>query len=224
MKKLIDLHIHSNLSEDGDLSVEEIFRQAIDLSLSAISITDHDSIESISIAKAINREIDIEYIPGVEITTVFSEDGSQQHILGYFIDERNTDLQSVLKRIYNFRVSIAKKRIDALKNIGFELDDGRIWEMAGTRAPTATSIMSEIFNNKKNMPDKRLKAYFHGEKSRNRLPIFYKEYLTEEQPAYVPFESIPVIDGISVIKKAGGIPILAHPIFVKKNEMAKSDY
>lgn len=218
MSKPIDLHIHSDFSEDADLSVDAIFQLATDLRISAISITDHDSLEAIPVARSICDTYRIEYIPGVELTTVFSFDGSQQHVLGYFIDENDAELRSVLEKIYRFRYGIARKRIEALKRIHFALDDDRIWQLTAQRPPTATSIMLEVFNNEKNAGDMRLKDYFHGKKRENRLSNFFREFLTADGAAYVPFESISLEEGIDVIRKAGGIPVLAHPIFVKRRE------
>lgn len=218
MSNPIDLHIHSDFSEDADLSVEEIFQLASDLRISAISITDHDSLESIPVSGSIRDRYRVEYIPGVELTTVFSLDGSQQHVLGYFIDEHDAELRSVLEKIHRFRFSVAQKRIEALKKIHFALDDDRIWQLTAQRPPTATSIMLEVFNNEKNAGDARLKEYFHGSKREDRLSNFYREFLAVNGAAYVPFESISLEEGIDVIRRAGGIPVLAHPIFVKRRE------
>lgn len=214
----IDLHIHSNFSEDGDLSVEEIFKKAQSLSLTVISITDHDSIESIAVAKKIKENYTCDYIPGVEITTIFARDGSQQHILGYFIDEDNHDLIDALSYVHKCRVTIAQKRIEALKKIGFEIDEKRVWEQVSGRAPAATSLVEEVLRNEKNQADRRLTEYYTGTKSENRIPNFYIEYLMQGKAAYVPFVSISLPEGVEVIKRAGGIPVLAHPNFVKNRE------
>ena len=218
MIKIIDLHIHSNFSEDADLSVDEIFRLASNSTLSAISITDHDSINSIGEAKKIKKKYNIEYIPGVEITTVFPVDGSQQHILGYFVDDKNPFLLEALNTIKESRILVTKKRINKLKKIGFALNEERVWEMAGERPPGATSIMLEIFKNEGNSDNEKLYEYLHGAKKNNRLSLFYREYLVDGKSAYIPFQSINVEDGVDVIKKAGGIPVLAHPKFLKKKE------
>ena len=215
MPEKIDLHIHSNFSEDGDLSVEEIFRLAESKNISAIAITDHDSIQSITAAKSICGNYSLEYVPGVEITTVFSADGSQQHILGYFVDEKSTHLIEAISKIENYRINITHKRIEALKKIGFSLDEARIWKMADGRPPGATSITFEILENEKNQNDKRLSDYITGVKKEKRVLNFYRDFLTEGKPAYIPFQSLSVEEGASVIKKAGGIPVLAHPVFVK---------
>jgi predicted metal-dependent phosphoesterase TrpH len=215
MTKRIDLHIHSRYSEDGDFSVPELFSRAGDAGLDCISIADHDSMESIPEARACAGPSGIEYIPGVEITTVFPVDGSQQHILGYFIDGSSAILQAALEKIQGFRLVVARKRIDALKGIGFALDDQNIWAMAAGRSPTATSIMLEVMKNPGNYEDPRLQEYFHGHKKDNRLAYFYREFLLEGRPAYVPFESISTEEGVRTVIEAGSVPVLAHPVFVK---------
>ncbi len=216
MAHLIDLHIHSCYSEDGDYSVDYLFGLAAKIGLSAISITDHDSIESIPDALNASKIYGVEYISGVELTTIY-EDGSQQHILGYYIHD-NPQLSATLKKIGQFRWEIAKRRINKLKGIGFSMNEDNVWEKANNRPPTATAIMLEVFDNPENRNDKRLQEYFEGKKSDNRLMFFYREYLSENMPAYVPFISIPTKEGIDVIKASGGIPVLAHPKFVNGQE------
>ncbi len=218
MIKKIDLHIHSNLSEDADLAVDEIFDLAERSSLSAISITDHDSVESIGKAKKISGKYSVEYVPGVEISTVFPIDKSQQHILGYFVNNTNKELIECLKKISGYRKVIEKQRTEALRNLGFSLDETNIRRMTGNRPSTAVAIMNELFTNKNNINDRRLHVYLHGEKKERRLYYFYKDYFTKQGPAYVQFQSISAQEGIDIINKAGGIPILAHPIMLEKKE------
>ncbi|MEW6527050.1 MAG: PHP domain-containing protein [Spirochaetota bacterium] len=216
MAHRIDLHIHSCYSEDGDYTVDFIFELAKNAGLSTISITDHDSIESIPDALNASKIYGVEYIPGVELTTIY-EDGSQQHILGYYIHD-NPHLNATLKRIGQFRWEIAKRRINKLREIGFTMNEDNVWKKANNRPPTGTAIMLEVFDNPENRNDERLQEYFEGKKSDNRLMFFYREYLAENMPAYVPFVSIPTKEGIDVIKASGGIPVLAHPKFVNGQE------
>jgi len=218
MDKTSDLHIHSHYSEDGDFSVGRIFELAAEQGLSGISITDHDSVESVGDALAVAQESVVEYIPGVELTTVLSVDGSQQHILGYFVDHTDRGFLDLLKYIQDCRLTVARKRINALKSIGFTVEENRIWEMAGNRAPAAASIMLEVLDNPVNHGDRRLAEYLRGPKSDDRLRHFYREYLIEGAPAYVPFESVDTQEGIDAIKKGGGIPVLAHPVFVRNRD------
>lgn len=216
--KLIDLHVHSRHSEDGDLSVRELFRLAEASGINAISITDHDSVESVPEAMNLLGEFGVEFVPGVEVTTVFPSDGSQQHILGYFIDHGSRELQAALAKIRQFRDSVALRRIEAFRALGFILREEHVWSMSAGRAPTAASIMRAVLENRENAADGRLHEYLNGEKRDNRLTNFYRDYLTEGKPAYVPFESITTLEGIDAVKKADGIPVLAHPVFVKSED------
>lgn len=216
--KTIDLHMHSRYSEDGDYSVDELFTIAAAAGLSAISVTDHDSIESIADCPSASARAGVEYVPGIELTTVFPVDGSQQHILGYYIDPEAGGLDLILKKIHGHRVNVAAERMKALQAIDFAVDEGRVWELAAGRAPTATAITRGVLENPDNAADPRLAEYFHGAKSDNRLFHFYREFLLEGRPAYVPFESISASEGVEAIKNAGGVPVLAHPKFAKKRE------
>lgn len=216
--KTVDLHIHSRYSEDGDYPVDELFILAANAGLAAISVTDHDSIESIADCPPASGRTGVEYVPGVEVTTVFPIDGSQQHILGYFIDHAADGLEPTLRKIRGHRARVAAARMKALQAIGFAIDADMVWEIAGGRAPTATAITLAVLENPKNFPDPRLKEYFSGTKADNRLFHFYREFLLEGKPAYVPFESISTSEGVEAIQNAGGIPVLAHPKFVRKRE------
>ena len=218
MNKKIDLHIHSNFSEDADLSVDEIFLTSEKVLISAIAITDHDSIESVKTADAISNNFSLEYVPGVELSTVFPADNSQQHILGYFINNKNDGLTECIKKITDHRKEIEKLRIKALKDINFSLDENRIRQNTGNRPSTAVSIMTELLSNKDNLKDKRLYPYLHGDKKDKKIYHFYKDYFTKNGLAYVPFQSISTETGIEVIKKAGGIPVIAHPIMLENKK------
>ena len=83
MPSKADLHIHTTCS-DGRLSPEEVIKLAQLKKLSAVSITDHDTLEGYKIAKPIADKHGVELIPGVEITTVFHE--KEAHILAYYFE------------------------------------------------------------------------------------------------------------------------------------------
>ena len=84
MKNLIDLHMHTSYSSDGDHSAHEILAMARSLGLRAISISDHDTVEGAQIAISCCRDYGVEVLPNVEFTTFL--DGRELHILSYFLD------------------------------------------------------------------------------------------------------------------------------------------
>ena len=93
MKKKTDLHIHTYFS-DGVFSPEKIVDTALDVGLEAIAITDHDTVGGIAEAREAARTLGVNFIPGIEISTQLEE---EIHVLGYFIDENNEQLQSAVR-------------------------------------------------------------------------------------------------------------------------------
>ena len=95
-EKIIDLHTHSTES-DGTLTPEELMKLAKDTGLSAIALTDHDAISGIEKARPIAKELGIELVPGIELSTDY--DGKEVHILGYYI---NTNQPAFSKQVQEF--------------------------------------------------------------------------------------------------------------------------
>ena len=94
--KFADLHLHTCFS-DGTYSPEELVKQAAKKGLSAIAVADHDTVGAIvPAAKAALKE-NIEVIPAIELTC--EHDGSEIHILGYFIDYKSRLLKESLERL-----------------------------------------------------------------------------------------------------------------------------
>ena len=89
----IDLHIHSNFSDDGYYDVEDLFAQAQKAGIRTISITDHNCARANTIARRMSALYDIRYIPGIEIDCMYQE--RRVRVLGYYIDEKNELFNSV---------------------------------------------------------------------------------------------------------------------------------
>jgi predicted metal-dependent phosphoesterase TrpH len=98
--KTIDLHIHTTAS-DGTFSPKELVDYAVQKHLSAIAITDHDTMRGI--AEAINyietNNLPLEIIPGIEISTSAPGHYMGLHILGYFIDQSAEKRAKTLKEL-----------------------------------------------------------------------------------------------------------------------------
>ena len=115
--KYADLHIHSNYS-DGIKSPEEIIDSAIKDNIKYISITDHDSISSQYVTKNNYKEVNI--IPGIELSTEFRE--MELHILGYFMDIDNKELQEVVDELNTQRMKRVEDILFKLKKHDIKLD------------------------------------------------------------------------------------------------------
>ncbi|MGL4371000.1 MAG: PHP domain-containing protein, partial [Spirochaetota bacterium] len=211
MAGAVDLHIHSSFSDDGDYPVAEIFSLSLKAGLSAIAITDHDSTASVAEAKkCLPAYPGIEYIPGIELTTMFSENRSQQHILGYFIKEDSPVLIALCSRISSDRLNLAYERLDALEKAGIAVSNERLAFKKNT-PPTATAVIRSVLENPDNAENILCRPYIRGEKSSNRVMNFYRDFFAEGKPAWVPFRSIPTEQAVAAIREAEGVPVLAHP-------------
>ena len=118
-ESLCDLHIHSYYS-DGALSPEELVRKSEQAGLSAISITDHDTVEGLGEAIESAESSSIEMITGVEFN--IREEGKDIHLLGYLFDYRDRKLVDLLSSLKEARKSRAESIIRKLVGAGIKID------------------------------------------------------------------------------------------------------
>src|SRR3989339_2289227 len=116
MPNKIDLHTHT-LYSDGALAPCELVELAHLNGLQTISITDHDSMNALKEATECARDLGMDIITGVEISTDL--DDKEIHLLAYFIDEGNEELQKYLSFFRDERLHRAKRMVKKLQNLGF---------------------------------------------------------------------------------------------------------
>ena len=205
MNKLIDLHIHSNLS-DGELSPKEIIDRAVNNGVSVIAIADHDTTlayndDLFNYAK----ENNVKLITAVEISTKYK--GIGIHVLGYNFDINNKLLTDKLysnrnsRHIYLHNVSVK------LKELGYSIDVDFLDKID---AVTKAHIASNIVDNKDN--EKLLLKTFGYIPGRGE---FIETIMNEGCPAYVKKETISPMEASSLIRESGGKVVLAHPVAYK---------
>jgi predicted metal-dependent phosphoesterase TrpH len=97
---LVDLHVHSNAS-DGTLTPSEIVSLAVKKKLTAIALTDHDTIDGLEEAKEASFNQPLEIIPGIELSCVYK--GQEIHILGLFVDSSDPHFISEISGLKNIR-------------------------------------------------------------------------------------------------------------------------
>ena len=117
MKCAIDMHVHSTAS-DGSFSPSELVELAIKAGLTAIAITDHDCTGGIDEALMAAKDTRIEVVPGIEIGVGETDD---IHILGFYIDHKNPRLESMLKKLREWRELRNKAMIEKLQSAGFDI-------------------------------------------------------------------------------------------------------
>ena len=192
---MIDLHVHSTCS-DGTLSPTELVDYAIQKGLSAFALTDHDCVEGLdtilSYAKSLPNAPEI--IPGIELST--DENGQEVHMVGLFIDHHNPEFNQYLQEFITSRTTRNKKMCHLLQehgmNITYEELEAEFPGAVLTRAHYAKLLLKHGYV-------KSIKEAF-------------ERFLGDHCPCYVSREKITPVMAIDLIKKAGGLAILAHPI------------
>lgn len=190
----VDLHVHSNFS-DGKFSPAEIVRKSVELGLTIISLSDHDTVDGIPVALTAARAFpNFKVIPGVEISTDVPH--GEIHILGYFIDYTGAELLASLARMRNSRVERARKMVTKLANLGIRIDWSRVQELANGGSIGRPHIAQAILE----------RGYISS------LKEAFVRYIGREGPAYVEREKMMPAEAVKLVLRARGLPVFAHPL------------
>ncbi|MCX5777980.1 MAG: PHP domain-containing protein [Elusimicrobia bacterium] len=193
--RFVDLHVHTNFS-DGTFTPEEAVRYAHKTGLSAISITDHDTIYGIADAIEEGKKCGVEIVPGIELScTVNTKQSSEMHILGYFINWTNGAFQETLTVFQKARLDRAHKIIKRLAEIGVPLDVDTVQKIAGRGTIGRLHIAKAL------VEDGSVTTSHEA----------FTKYLGNDKPAFVPKMHLSPEDAIKMIQRVGGIAVLAHP-------------
>ena len=192
--KLSDLHTHTTAS-DGTLSPASNIRRAVEKGLGAIAITDHDTVNGIpeAILEAKNHE-GFTCIPGIEISTLY--EGQDIHVLGYFIDYEDDDFLKALSRLTSVRDKRNRMILENLNNLGIPVKESELEAKRHGKGNVGRGHIAEILMEKGIVKS---------------LPEAFEKYLGKGKPAYASTDRISPIEAIQMIKKAKGVPVLAHP-------------
>lgn len=209
MRGLVDLHIHSNKSSDGDLTPLRIVRLAGEMKFRAVSIADHDTTAAYPQAVEYGREEGVEVIPNIELTTLFN--GREFHLLLPFVDWKSKVLKRFQEKVYQRRVEEARARVGRLRELDFDIDWKTVKQKAGPNPPLGVTIAQILLEKAGEKEDPRLTKYLE-EKNRDYAPyLFYTDFFMPDKPAYVPKNNIDLLDVMAEVRQTGGIPVLAHP-------------
>lgn len=200
-----DLHIHTTYS-DGSFTPAEIIDKAVERGFNTIAISDHDTLEGIKPALDYAADIDIEVIPAIEFSTFRGK--AEIHVLGYFIDYKDENLKDKVKKIYDARKLRAKKMVNLLNKEGVKITFAEVREVAGDDYIGRPHLAQTMV--KKGYIDKIGDA-------------FTEQYIGNGGRAYVKKYKISPEEAIDLILESGGIPVLAHPIFINHGKPLRED-
>lgn len=187
-----DLHVHSAAS-DGLLRPQQLIRAALSAKLSALAITDHDSVHGVPEAIDAARGTDLFIIPGVELSA--SWNGTDVHILGYFVNPHDRALCHRLSQLRKARITRARNMVKALRKTGIEVTLEDVLHFAGEGSVGRSHIARALVSRG------HVKSVTEA----------FKNLIGHGQPYYLPKPVAHPVDVVKIIIEAGGVPVLAHP-------------
>lgn len=190
--RFVDLHLHTDRS-DGSDPPAKVVERAVNEGISALAITDHDTVAGVLDAEAAAVQAGIEFLRGVELSAQF---GSMEiHIVGLGIGIKNPALLDSLETLRSARLKRAEAIISRLHTLGIPVDRDRILERAQGHTVGRMHVAQEI---------RQLGL------ARTVQDAFDK-FIGRGKPAFVSKIRLPAEDAIRLIHDSGGLAILAHP-------------
>src|SRR6266446_332967 len=198
--KFADLHLHTFFS-DGTYSPEEMVSKARQKDLSAIALTDHDTVEGCARTAAACKTAGLEFIPGTELTA--EHDDHELHILGYFIDTLHPNLLAQIARFQEVRQNRIREIVERLNQQGVPLATEAVFKLANCRAPGRPHVARAL-----------VQAGLCSS-----LDQAFERFLKKNRPAWVPKFKMSAGEAIELIHHAQGVAVLAHPGLNRVDEL-----
>lgn len=183
-----DLHVHSYYS-DGDLPPSEVVKLAKQKGIKNLALADHNSFDGVAEAIKEGRKQGVNVIPAIEIRA------KEDEVLGYFIEYKNEEFKKELQKIQENIIDRVKKIIAKLNKKGIEV--------------SFDDLVKKYYPNK-NLMEIHLIKYLKS-KGLGKIRTLWPKYISKKGETYVPVKEISVLNALKLIKKYGGIPVLAHP-------------
>ena len=191
MTAYVDLHAHSTAS-DGSRSPADVVREARRVGLAAIALTDHDTLDGIAEATRTGAELGVRVVPGIELSAV--EGDVETHILGLHLSDPG-ELEARLVALREMRRSRAERIVQRLPELGVRIEFSSVLEQAAGGAIGRPHVARAMI----------------AEGWAVDFRDAFERYLGNGKAAYVAKDRLAAADAISLIRRAGGLAILAHP-------------
>ena len=186
-----DLHLHTTFS-DGTYTPAQVVELARRTGLSAIAITDHDTLGGVAVARAA-ASASLEIIAGVEITTEYRE--RELHLLAYFVRPDCPALTAALVRIRRHRIDRFHEMVRRLRTCGVELNSD---DLAAVNGPETLG--------RRHLAEMLVQAGKVGS-----IREAFSRYLKDGGRAEAPKVRLPVAEALALVRGAGGVSAWAHP-------------
>ena len=200
-----DMHVHTTFS-DGRLTPEEIVAAAKAAGLTYLAITDHDTVDGIRhlYEAGLYPLKTLRLIPGIEFSC--EVDGHDVHILGYDFDIYNQELIDKVTELSESRWTRFAQMTDKLQALGYDITETDVLAIAGTSRSIGRAHVARALGKKGIVPT---------------VHEAFTELLEHGRPAYIPHFRLLPEEAVALIRRAGGVPVLAHPKLVRDDELVE---
>ena len=195
----VDLHLHSTAS-DGTMEPAAIVSRASELGLTTIALTDHDTFSGIPEAYEESVNHALRLIPGVELSAV--QDGRDFHVVSYFLDTHNSELNEKLEKLRRSRHERAVRIVDKLVALGANINYAQVEQTAKGEAVGRPHIAQVLVQNGA--------ATDTGDA--------FEKYLGRGRPAFEAKYVLEIEEIFRLVHQAGGVASLAHPALAGVDE------
>ena len=195
-----DLHLHTTCS-DGAQSPAEVVACAKAVGLDLIAITDHDTVAGFPEALREGKNLGVEIMAGVEISTYVEE--KSVHILGYMMDIDNDAFKSMIKENLQARRDRMERMVDKLNELGYKAPLSEVLDYVGS-ATMGRALLARYLVDQ---------GYF------SHINQVFAKILGDGKPVYEPVPQLSPEEAIETVKNAGGVTSLAHPGYTGVDEM-----
>jgi predicted metal-dependent phosphoesterase TrpH len=213
----IDLHLHSLYSDDGQLIPTELVEMCLKTGVRYAALTDHNSVKGVQEAIQASRWKDIEIIPAIELDCMFK--GVNLHILGYGIDYANPVFDENEAAIIRQEQHASKTRMRLIREAGIDFEDRVIASLTKNGVVTGEMIAEAamLFDTEHKNP--LLQPYYEGgNRSDNPYVNFYWDFCHQGKAGYAEIKYISLQEAVRMIVENQGVPILAHPGIMLKED------
>lgn len=198
--KIVDLHTHTTES-DGSFTPEELILEAKNKNLAAIAITDHDTVAGIKKAAPIAAANNIELIPGIEFSTDYH--GKEVHVVGLYVDIENKNLLAQVKAFKECRDNRNLIMIENLQKEGFDIT------MDALKKENPDCVITRA----------NIARFLYEHHMIPSIQTAFEKYIGDGCKCYVNRFKVTPMDAVKLIKEAGGISILAHPLLYHMSDV-----
>lgn len=211
---MIDLHIHSYYSDDGEFLPKQLIELAKEAKLEAISIADHNSIKANVTANKLCQEAGINYVAGIEIDCLYQ--GQVFHVLGYYIDCHSKDFSDIEENVYRQNKKAGEKYIEYARSLGFDVSKDalkKLTESAYHKDVFIPEMLASVLLSDERYLDNELLLDYRpgGKRGDNPNVNFFWDFYAQSKPGYVEIKYPKMSEVVKIIHHNGGLAILAHP-------------